>query len=100
MRLFAFVLHTGRAASYAAPPNAEPKGCLDDGKPFDQKVLGTNVGFLASADLGGRVPGSTGDDKARTFIAGRMSCLGLSPAGDDGGFQQAFVDPEKHTTAN
>jgi hypothetical protein len=88
------------AAASKTEPNAEPKGCLDEGAPYDQKTLGANVAFLASPDLGGRVPGSDGDTTARGFIAGRMACLGLSPAGDDGGFQQAFVDPEQHTTAN
>ena len=103
---FAVLALAGCAASYATPAADKvpdkpvDKGCIDDGKPFDQKVLGANVTFLASKDLGGRVPGTDGDTAARTLIAERMACLGLTPAGDDSGFEQAFIDIEKHTTAN
>jgi hypothetical protein len=88
---------TGCAASYAAP--TETKSCVD-GTPFDQKTLRADVAFLASQDLGGRVPGSDGDRAARNFVAERFACLGLAPAGDDGGFEQAFTDTEKQATAN
>ena len=93
------LLLTGCAASYAAP-NTEPKSCVDDGKPYEQKTLGERVTFLAAKDLGGRVPGSDGDIAARAFIAEKFACLGLTPAGDDTGFQQAFTTAEKQTTAN
>jgi hypothetical protein len=96
MRLLALVL-TGCAASYAAP--TDTKSCVD-GTPFDHKALGANVTFLASKALGGRVPGSDGDTAARKLISERFACLGLTPAGDDGSFEQAFTDSDKHATAN
>jgi Zn-dependent M28 family amino/carboxypeptidase len=88
---------TGCAASYAAP--ADPKSCVD-GVPFDQKILGERVAVLASKGLGGRVPGSDGDIAARKLIGERFACLGLTPAGDDGGFEQAFTAGDKQATAN
>lgn len=77
-----------------------PESCVDDAKPFDPKVLSTRVSELASATLGGRVPGSDGDKAARAHIVARFRCLGLTPAGDDGGYEQAFTDQEKQATAN
>jgi Zn-dependent M28 family amino/carboxypeptidase len=88
---------TGCTASYAAP--TDPKSCVE-GTPFDQKILAERVSVLASKQLGGRVPGSDGDVAARKLIADRFACLGLTPAGDDGGFEQAFTDAEQHATAN
>jgi hypothetical protein len=96
MRLLILVL-TGCAASYAAP--ADTKSCVD-GSPFDHKTLAADVGFLASKDLGGRAPGSDGDTAARKHIAERFACLGLTQAGDDGSFEQAFTDSAKHASAN
>ncbi len=102
MRMLALLL-AGCAASYAAPPETKTEPATNSciaGSPFDQKALGASITFLASVDLGGRVPGSDGDVVARKHIAERFECLGISPAGDDGGFEQAFVDSEKKATAN
>jgi Zn-dependent M28 family amino/carboxypeptidase len=101
---------TGCAASYAAPTQTDhsdterptkesTKGCVG-GSPFDPKTLGERVAVLAAPELGGRVPGSDGDVAARKLIAERMACLGLTAAGDDGGFEQAFTDAHKQPTAN
>jgi Zn-dependent M28 family amino/carboxypeptidase len=84
----------------APPIAATPTGCVDDAKPFEAKVLAARLGALASEKLGGRVPGSDGDRAARALITERFTCLGLAPAGDDGGYEQAFVDTAKQTTAN
>ncbi len=87
-----------------APAHAEsktdPTQCSVNGRPFDAKALRASLGRLASKQLGGRVPGSDGDRAARELVAARFACLGLSPAGDDGGYQQAFVDGRKRDTAN
>lgn len=74
--------------------------CIHDGEPFSTKVLGARLARLASAELGGRVPGTDGDRAARQLIAERFACLGLVPAGDRGGFEQAFRDAKQRPTAN
>ncbi len=79
---------------------ATPSGCVDDGKPYDTTALGERISFLATPELDGRAPGTDGDRAARAHIAERMRCLGLTPAGDDGSFEQAFVDSAKNKTAN
>jgi hypothetical protein len=73
--------------------------CVEDGKAFDTTVLAARLSALAGEHMGGRVPGSDGDRAARALIAERFACLGLTPAGDDGGYQQAFI-VGKHATAN
>jgi Zn-dependent M28 family amino/carboxypeptidase len=91
------------AAGHAAPADdakSAPKSCIDDGKAYDQKVLGERIALLASKQLGGRVPGTEGDAHARAFIRDRFACLGLAPAGDGGGFEQAFTEAETKQSAN
>ena len=59
--------------------------------------LHDDVAFLASKDLDGRAPGSDGDGKARAYVAARFKAIGLTPAGDDGDFAQAFTSGDKDT---
>jgi hypothetical protein len=66
--------------------------CVDDGKPFDEAQLRDRIAHLASTELDGRAPGTAGDLVARTLISDRFRCLGLSPAGDHGSFEQSFDD--------
>ncbi|HEY5949780.1 MAG TPA: M28 family peptidase [Kofleriaceae bacterium] len=84
----------------SASKPAAAASCSEDGKPFDETALHDRITLLASPQLGGRVPASEGDVAARKLIADRFACLGLTPAGDDKGFEQAFTDAEHHTTAN
>jgi hypothetical protein len=98
-RLVLLVVVVAGCAPAHADATSEPPSCVDDGKPFDPKVLAARLSVLAGVDMGGRVPGSDGDRAARALIAARFACLGLVPAGDDGGYQQAFV-AAKHATAN
>jgi Zn-dependent M28 family amino/carboxypeptidase len=67
--------------------------------PFDKTQLHDDVAFLASKQLDGRAPGTEGDKKARAFVEARFKSIGLTPAGDDGDFAQAFTTDGK-TTAN
>lgn len=83
-----------------AGSKTDPTQCSADGQPFDGKPLRASLTRLASKQLGGRVPGTDGDRAARKLVAERFACLGLSPAGDDGGYQQAFADGKKRDTAN
>ncbi len=45
------------------------------------------VDFLASDELGGRIPGSDGHRRARDYIRDRLVEIGLEPRGRDGFFQ-------------
>lgn len=80
---------------FAGRANAE--SCKDD-TPFDAATFKARVGFLASEELDGRAPGSTGDAAARKMIVDRFTCLGLSPAFGTS-YEQAFV-ADQQTTAN
>ncbi len=89
-----------KATSKTLPAVTPPPNCIDDSKPFDHTTLHDRIAFLASADLGGRVPGSAGDTAARALIRDRFACLGLAPAGDNHTFEQAFTDANHRATAN
>jgi hypothetical protein len=81
-----------------APVTAAAEGsCIDDGKPYDSDVLRARIEMLASKDLDGRAAGSDHDVTARKALAARMKCLGLTPGGRDGSFEQPFVYGDKHT---
>lgn len=90
---------TSPAASTSAPPD-RPSSCIDAGTPFDLTTLRERLSFLASPELAGRAPGTAGDAAARAFIRERFACLGLTPAGDDGTFEQAFTAADQQPTAN
>jgi hypothetical protein len=83
----------------AVPTVTAAPSCVDDVMPFETKVLGTRLAFLASDKLGGRVPGTDGDRAARAHIVDRFTCLGLTPAGDEGTYEQAF-EVSGQATAN
>src|SRR5262245_33839977 len=74
-------------------------GC-SGGAAFDVGALQATVQYLASDELGGRAPGTPGDEAARAYIEERFACLGLSPCGADGSFQQPFVTSSGKDTAN
>lgn len=80
------------AAADAVVDAAAVASCVDDGKPFDEAALRARLEALASKELDGRAPGTDGDRAARKIIAERFRCLGLSAAGDDDGYAQAFGD--------
>lgn len=50
------------------------------------------VSFLASKDLGGRLSGSEGYNKAADYMAQQFRDIGLKPLGDDGYFQKFKVE--------
>jgi hypothetical protein len=54
-----------------------------------ERVL-ADVAFLASEELGGRYPGSEGNELAMEAGEALFAALGLEPAGDDGGYRQVF----------
>lgn len=57
---------------------------------FSQSRLAAHVSALADPALEGRGLGTPGERKAAEYVAAQMKDAGLSPAGDDGSFLQAF----------
>src|SRR5437667_2615801 len=74
------------------PPGQHPKQepLHDRSNGIAATDLRSEVEFLASDALEGRMTGSTGAQRAAEFLASRLSGAGLKPAGDDGAFFQKF----------
>jgi len=49
-----------------------------------------HIRYLASAELGGRLTGTPGELKATAYVANAFASMGISPAGDDGSYYDAF----------
>lgn len=81
----------------AGTARASAESCKDD-EPFDADTFEARVAHLASKELDGRAPGSSGDAAARQMIVERFTCLGLSPAFGASYEQELVVDTKP--TAN
>ena len=84
--------------AWMATPAAAAPSCVE-GTPYDAPALRAQIAALAAPALDGRATGSDGDTAGRALITERFACLGLLPAGDDGGFAQAFT-ADRQATAN
>lgn len=82
-----------------APVETAPS-CVDDAPAYDGKAMRARLEALADPGLDGRASGTDGDIAARALIVERFRCLGLAPAGDGDGFEQAFKDDNGAATAN
>ena len=97
--VLAVALLVGGAWGGDSRPAAAPAAC-PVGDPTSPEQLRADVSYLADVQRRGRAPGTKGDREARQFIAQRLSCLGLVPAGTDGGWQHRFRTSEGLRTAN
>ena len=71
-------LWLGASGAVAAAPSA-----------VDPARLSEHIRILSSDAFAGRGPATAGEDKAVAYIAGQFEALGLTPAGDHGGWTQA-----------
>ncbi|GEM_PF-1097369 len=55
------------------------------------KRMKTDIDFLASDKLGGRLPGSHGSKLAREYIRDQMKAMGMEPLGHKGGFFHTYA---------
>jgi Tol biopolymer transport system component len=72
------------AAPAGAPPALETSAAIDPGD------LQGHVGILASEQMEGRLTGTPGERRATAYVAAVFEGLGLTPAGDGGGWFQGF----------
>ena len=56
--------------------------------PFSALAVGPPLSVLAADSMGGRLVGTTGARAAADYLAARLRALGLTPAGDSGGYLQ------------
>jgi hypothetical protein len=59
---------------------------------ISKESLMKTVKFLASKELGGRLPGSNGYTKAANYMADELKKLNIKPAGDENYFQKLKVE--------
>ncbi len=57
--------------------------------PIDPEAMSQTVKTLASDDFQGRAPGTPGETKTVDYLIERFKAMGLSPAGEKGGWTQA-----------
>jgi Zn-dependent M28 family amino/carboxypeptidase len=68
---------------------ALPAGAADAAESITAADLLADVTALSSDDMEGRLPGSAGDARARSYLAARLAQLGLTPAFGREGWEQA-----------
>lgn len=57
---------------------------------FDRRRIFDDLSYLASDELGGRAPGTAGNDAAMDLVEDLFESLGLFPVGDEGTYRQSF----------
>jgi hypothetical protein len=65
----------------------------DDSGPVEQldpQRIFDDVAYLASDEMGGRSPGTEGNEAALQYVESVFEEYGLVPVGDEGGYRQAF----------
>ncbi|MBV6423230.1 MAG: hypothetical protein NAOJABEB_01020 [Steroidobacteraceae bacterium] len=87
-------LRRGAAARTALAPLARaPRAPLAEPPPvFDERAMLGHVQYLAAPEREGRGLGTHGIGEAADYIARAFAAAGLVPAGDDGGWLQAFPE--------
>ena len=84
-------------ASAASPsggskgPDAIAPGAAGAAAGIRPEAVSAHIRFLADDLLEGRAAGERGFDIAAAYVASQLQGMGLEPAGDDGGWFQAFT---------
>jgi hypothetical protein len=77
---------------YSVPVFSQPVKNVPGLSLISQKNLMKTVTFLSSKELGGRLSGSEGYNKAASYMANEFSKLGLKPFGDSAYYQKLNVE--------
>ena len=80
------------ATPVARPADPAPASALDAERPSAERLY-NDVAWLADDAQEGRRAGTEAGARAGEWIAARFAALGLEPAGERGGFLQAFEVP-------
>lgn len=67
-----------------------------EGLKFDEKRVMQDIENLSSPEMQGRETGTPGAEMAATYIASRMSEIGIFPAGEKNTYLQHLVQPRIH----
>jgi Zn-dependent M28 family amino/carboxypeptidase len=71
-------------AAAAVPALAQPSSA-----PIDPAKLSEHTRVLSGPEFHGRAPGGPGEQATVDYVVGQFKALGLTPAGDNGGWTQA-----------
>ncbi len=96
---------SGPVTTHAARPEATAGGVdpIDGGDGIDAAFLRRHTAALSDDSMEGRRPGTPGGARAVAYIVAQMQALGLTPAGEDGGWTQSVpmravrLDPARST---
>lgn len=66
------------------------KAAKQTGADFTAADIGRHVDYLCRPELGGRLTGTPGEQKATAYVAAYLESLGLEPAGADGTYFHPF----------
>ena len=72
------------------PPRSQPEARRERPLPIEPSAVKRHVEALAAEAMDGRLTGTPGESRAAAYIIDVMRALGLEPAGDRGGWLQAF----------
>ena len=85
---------TGDDDDVTAGDDDDSAGDDDDSAPLEQldpQRIFDDVAYLASDEMGGRSPGTEGNEAALQYVESVFEEYGLVPVGDEGGYRQAFT---------
>ncbi|MCE2487008.1 MAG: hypothetical protein J4F42_15950, partial [Desulfurellaceae bacterium] len=78
-------------ANGTVPEHPDPSAALNVGAPEIRAAdLQRHIETLASEQMAGRLTGTAGERAATAYVAALFEGFGLTPAGDDGTYFQAF----------
>ena len=84
------LLAFGCAAPAPDGPRPLPPGAEEAAATITASGLEETIRYLSSDELGGRGPGSPGDEATQQYLIQRLEELGFEPAAADGGWLQPF----------
>lgn len=79
---------TGSDATPASPASRVSEQAITAAEAITGDEMRRVIAEISDDSYGGRLPGSEGEAKARTFLAAELAKIGFEPAGPDGSYEQ------------